>query len=193
MTQDALLKAIEDDALAEKAVLLKEAEDAVSAIMQQARAESTAWKEKRIALVKDSLANKKAGFIGTARVKAGALKLRLRRALAKEVLEETVKLLEAAQKSERETLMNRFYNELKAEWVKAGLADGDTPTALVNPLDVGLIKADGIELKGDDGIGFGVVFISKDGKTRFENSISGRMKRAAKALEVEVDRILFNK
>lgn len=193
MTQDALLKAIEDDALAEKAVLLKEAEEAVSAIMQQARAESAAWKEKRMALVKDSLAKKKAGLTGTARVRAGALKLSLRRKLAEEVLRETAKLLEAAQKSERETLINRFYNELKAEWVKAGLARGDMPTALVNPLDVGLIKADGIELKGDDGIGFGVVFISKDGKTRFENTISGRMKRAAKALEVELDRILFNK
>jgi vacuolar-type H+-ATPase subunit E/Vma4 len=193
MTQDALLKAIEDDALAEKAVLLKEAEEAVSAIMQQARAESTAWKEKRIALVKVSLANKKAGLLGAARVRANALKLRLRRSLAKEVLEEAAKLLEASQKGERQTLINRFYNELKAEWVKAGLAPGDTPTALVNPLDVGLIKADGNELKGDGGIGFGVVFISKDGKTRFENTINGRMKRAAKALEVEVDSILFNK
>lgn len=188
MAQDALLKAIEDDALAEKEAILKEAEDASVAIIEQARTEASAWKDERMSALRLSFAARRAVLTGSAKVRSQALKLKARHALIQEVLREAVNSF--GEQGGFDGLLNRFYAELKVEWDLAGLP---SPVVLVNPADAGLITAEGVEVKTDKDVRLGVVFVSKDGKTRYENTVDSRLKKALKTLEPEIDRLLFRR
>ncbi len=187
MAQDALLKAIEEDAYAQTDRIVSEAEEAAKSIVEDARNEVRKLREERLKSLALSMERRKASTINGARTRANGLKLSVRHEIIEGVLKEAEQSFRGLPNEEYSRLINNLYGELKNDWpFEAGNA-----IALVNPNDAGLIKDGFAQVKPDAGVTLGVVFTSKDGRIRFENTVRSRIQKARSSLLTAINKTVF--
>jgi vacuolar-type H+-ATPase subunit E/Vma4 len=61
----------------------------------------------------------------------------------------------------------------------------------VNPGDAQLIDDPDVELVPDEEVSLGVVFVSRDGRVRLENTFSSRLKKARAEIVPKLNEMLF--
>lgn len=188
MARDALLKAIEDDARAQSEAIVKEALDAASAIISGAEAQTTAIIEDRRASFKTELDGKRASILNGARVSARSVRLAQRWAAIDHAFELALSRFKEMPRPEYGELLGRFHDELARAW-DAALAG--EPIVLINPQDVQLLGRVGATVRPDDTVSLGVVFVSADGRIRFENTVPSRMSRLRKPAVIRIYETLF--
>lgn len=188
MPEDALLKAIEEDASVQAARIIEEAEDAAREIAFSVEREVSDLKDARLKALSVEMERKKASAVNSARTVARGKSLEVREALIEGAFEEARKRLEGLPKEKRLGLIAKLYEELKNDWARRS---NEKPVILVNPSDAGSIKDGWGEVKADPGISLGVRFVSKDGEIVFDNTIDARLKKARKALVPMIDAMLF--
>jgi len=189
MAQDALLKAIEEDARAQAERIIEESEEAARGIVKDAEDEVSGIRAERLAALAQRLERRKASLLNGARINTGALKLRARLDVIERVLALTEERARGTTREEYGTLLNRFYEELEKKWLEE--AETEPPIVLVNPEDAGLLDGRGVEIKPDPGVSIGVVFTSRDGRKRYENTVSSRIRKARGEMVMEIDRLIF--
>lgn len=188
MAQDALIKAIEEDANAQCERILKEARHAADEIVRRAEEEALRAREEGVRGANSAVQRKRSSLVNKARTQAASVKIEARQEAIEEVFNETVKRFKEMPLDAYSIILNRLYEELCAVWP---VLDAGPPVALVNPRDAGLLGRYGVELSPDPQVSLGVVFISRDGRCRFDNTIDARIKKAKKRLTPELNKILF--
>lgn len=188
---DALIIAIEQDALLQCERLLLDAEEAATEMLEAAGEQTSRESRARAASLSAALERKAASAVNTARTKAAGRLLSVRSEMAEEVLKRVEQGFKDLPRERYSALLNRFYSELKADWFEAH--EPSAHLVLVNPADMGLVKDTEAEFKADDGVSLGVVFVSKDGRLRYENTVSSRIWKGRDALLPMVDGILTGK
>lgn len=188
MPEDALLKAIEEDASVQAARIIEEAEGAARETAGSVEREVSSLKDARLGSLSVETEKKKASTINSARTIARGKSLAVREALIEDIFIEAQRRLEGLPKEKRSTLVSRLYEELKADW---SLRSDERPVILVNPTEAGAIKDGWGEVKADPGVPLGVRFVSKDGEIVFDNTIEARLKKARRALVPLIDEMLF--
>ncbi len=186
---DALLKAIEGEVFAECARLIKEASDSASVIIREAEEESRGIREERMKALDRGIDRRRTCAVANARIRANAVRLKARREVIEEALDGAIKAFEQMPGVPYTALLMRLYNELERAW-KALPAAG-APVVLSGERDVGLLAKAGIAARSDPSVSLGVVFASKDGRLRFENTIHSRIEKARSNLVMELNRIIF--
>lgn len=188
MAEDALLKAIEEDAASEIERLLSDARSAASGIIQRAREDARRTEEAEVARLTASLEKKRETETALARARADALRLSARREAIEAVIKEAEdRFAERTDRGDYKAVINGFLDELLKEWDQAAFG---APTALLNPVDIGLVKRDGLEFRPDALVKLGVVLVSTDGAIRFENTVGSRLKKAERLLCARLDRLI---
>ena len=188
---DALIIAIEQDALLQCERLLLDAEEAATEMLEAAGEQTSRESRARAASLSAVLERKAASAVNAARTKAAGRLLSVRSEMAEEVLKRVEQGFKDLPRERYSALLNRFYSELKADWFEAH--EPSAHLVLVNPADMGLVKDTEAEFKADDGVSLGVVFVSKDGRLRYENTVSSRIWKGRDALLPMVDGILTGK
>lgn len=188
---DALIIAIEQDALLQCERLLLDAEEAATEMLEAAGEQTSRASRARAASLSAALERKAASAVNTARTKAAGRLLSVRSEMAEEVLKRVEQGFKDLPRERYSALLNRFYSELKADWFEAH--EPSAHLVLVNSADMGLVKDTEAEFKADDGVSLGVVFVSKDGRLRYENTVSSRIWKGRDILLPMVDGILTGK
>jgi vacuolar-type H+-ATPase subunit E/Vma4 len=200
MTQDSLLIAIEEDAAALSRRIVAEAEEAASEIIKKAEEDAASAREKRLSALRREIEKEKTGLLNRARIRSRAEELSARQEAVDGVIRGAAERLYSLAAQERVKLLKNFYEELRGFW--EGLNGAGVPVILVNPADVDVFKKDimgkygageneGAEVRAEKSVGLGVVFISGDGRYRFENTVASRVKQAQKRLKAAAHRALF--
>lgn len=185
MAQEALLKAIEEDARAQTSRIVSEAEEAARTIVEDAEGEVRKVRDERLKSRALSMERQKASAVNNARTRANGLNLSVRHGIIEEVIKETEERFGKMPKDEYSALLNRFYGELKDSWP----TEAGGYTVLVNPSDANLIE--GADLRPDPGISLGVAFVSKDGRVRFENTVGSRLQKARPRLVTVINGMIM--
>jgi len=191
MPEDALIIAIEQDAELQCKRLLHEAQEAAEEMMKAAGDQVSRDSRARAASLSSALERKAASAVNTARTRGAGRLLTVRSEMAEEVLRRVEQGFKDLPREQYGALINRFYSELKADWFEAH--EPSAHLVLLNPADMGLIKDPEAEFKADEGVSLGVVFVSKDGRLRYENTVSSRIWKGRDALLPMVDGILTGK
>lgn len=191
MPEDALITAIEQDARQQCEKLLRDAEEAAAEMVEAAGKETERESSERIASLSATLDRKSASAINAARTKAAGLVLSVRSEMAEEVLKRSESFFAGMDRDKYSALLNRFYAELKSDWLEAH--EPDAHVVLLNPADMGLVTDPEAEFKGDESVSLGVVFLSRDGRLRYENTVASRIRRGRDTLLPIVDGILTGK
>lgn len=189
MPQDSLLKTLEEDAEAQSRSIIEEADESAASAITQAEAEAARIKEERLKELNLSIARERAAAINGARLRMNGLKLKVRHEIIEGVINEAIEKVRELPKDEYSDLFNKLYMELKRDWNRD--RPNDRPLAHINPDDMGIIKDPDAETVPDKDVRLGIVFTSKDGKVRYENTIPGRVARARAGLEAAVNKMLF--
>jgi len=185
---DALLKAIEEEAFAESERLVKEAVDAASAIVGEVEAEVGAEREERVGALYQGFEKRRASAVNNARIRVSAIKLTARREVVEGVLSGLVAAAGRMPDGEYAALLVRLFKELERAWKESS---GEEPRVLAGAREAGLLAKAGIAVEIDPAVSLGVVFKSKDGRMRFENTIHSRIEKAGSGLVMELNRIIF--
>lgn len=188
MPQDTLLLALEEDARNQARRIIEEAEEEAKKIIEGAEAEARSLRERRLAELSSALEKKKAYTLNTARTRAAGAGLRARHGLIDQVLRDTLERFRSMSGHEYSVVLNGLYEELKREWDASG---EDRPIVLVNPADTGLLNDGYGEVRADKDVSLGVVFTSKDGKVRFDNTVPSRLRKSRAELMPLLDKLLF--
>jgi len=189
MSQEALLKAVEEDARLESERLVTEARKEARRLVTEAGREVSEARSARLKALSIEIEKMRTARINEARVRTGALKLKARLGVMEEAFRRAEKKVEEMPRERYRALILRLYGELKERWREAGLNDDYTVT--VNPADARIIKEAGQEVKTDPEVRLGVVFTSADGRIRFENTIPSRIRMARPGLIPGLERVLF--
>lgn len=190
MAQDALLAALDDDARAQAESIIRSAEEEAAALIAAAVEEAGIMLEHMLAEAGRSFDRSRAELMNGARVRAAAALMDCRRGLMEEVFERSTRSFSALDRTEYGRILNLWYDELKAAWDEAGMPG--EPVVIVNPVDLELIGERGALLRPDPLLGHGLVFVSGDGRVRFENTFSSRLYKSKEDLMPLLDRILFS-
>ncbi|MBI5887737.1 MAG: hypothetical protein HZB82_03385 [Deltaproteobacteria bacterium] len=185
---DALLKAIEEDAFAESERLVKEAVDAASAIAGEAEAEVKAEREERLGALYQGFERRRASAVNNARIRVNAQKLMARREAVEEVLSGLLTDVGRMPDAEYAALLTLLFKELERAWKEGSASE---PVVLAGAREAGLLAKAGIAAGIDPAVSLGVVFKSKDGRLRFENTIHSRIEKAGSVLVMELNRHIF--
>ncbi len=188
MAEDTLISALEEDARAQASRVLEEAREAAEAALEEARAEAKALEESSFMELDSSLKRKRAALLNLAATKASGEKLKVRHALIDRALEEAGKRFSAMPEDEYRRFLGRLFSELRGDWERG--RPGESPVVFVNPADVALVETS-YEVKADERVVQGVVFASKDGVVRFENTVPGRLMRAKAMMVPAMNELLF--
>ena len=188
MPEDALIIAIEQDADLQCQRLLHEAEEAAAEMLETAARETSLESRARAASLSTALERKAASAVNTARTMAAGRLLSVRSEMADEVLRRVEQGFKMLPREQYSALLNRFYSELKADWFEAH--EPSAHLVLLNPEDMELVKDPEAEFRADEGVFLGVVFVSKDGRLRYENTVSSRIWKGRDILLPMVDGIL---
>src|SRR5574337_148398 len=135
MAQEALLKAIEEDARAQTSRIVSEAEEAARTIIEDAEGEVKRIRDERLKSLVLSMERQKASAVNNARTRANGLQLSVRHGIIEEVIKEAEERFAKLPKEDYSVLLKRFYGELKDIWP----TEAGGFTALVNPSDANLI------------------------------------------------------
>lgn len=190
MARDALLKAIEDDARAQGEAIVKEAFDAASVVIIDAEARSSSMIEERRAAFRAEIERKRASMLNSARVRARSIRLAACKTAIEKAFDEALLRFKEMPRPEYRELLGRFHDELLRAWDTALAGE---PIALVNPQDLPLPGRAGTAVRPDDTVSLGVVFVSSDGRVRFENTVTSRMDRLRKTAVLKIYRTLFGR
>lgn len=185
---NALLKAIEDDAFAESERLVKEAEGAAAAIVGEAEAEVAAEREERLRALYQGFEKRRASAVNNARIRVNAIKLMARREVVEGVLSGLLTEAGRMPDAEYAALLMRLFKELERAWKQSSIEE---PRVLAGAREAGLLAKAGIAAEIDPAVSLGVVFKSKDGRLRFENTIHSRIEKAGSVLVMELNRHIF--
>ncbi len=188
MPEDALLTALEEDARVQSERILSEAREAAADMKEAAEREAAEVRRKRTSEMDDSLRRKTASAVNAARMRAAGRALELRHEMAGQVLARVAESFAKLPRGEYAALVGRLYAELKQDW--SADKEREKYAVLVNPADVELIKDREGEVRPDDSITSGVVFVSVDGRLRYENTIASRIKKAKDTLLPMIDKTL---
>lgn len=186
-TNDALLKAVEEDARREAERIIKEAEYAASSIIRCALDEAGELKSRRLSSLDDALKRKRASMTEGARIRAKGEMLKARRETVESATLTALERIKGLSGREYSMLLRRLYDELKASWDES--REG-APKVLTNPRDTGILKEFGVEAAPDPAISLGVAFVSGDGLVTLENTVYSRMEKVLSVLSTGIDRIL---
>lgn len=185
---DALLKAIEEDAFAESERLVKDASDAASAIIGEAEAEVAAERKERFDALYQGFEGRRASAVNNARIRVNATKLQARRGVIEGVLSGLTAAVERMPDDEYAALLTGLYKELERAWRQ----DPDEgPVVTAGGREARLLAKAGITVKESPAVALGVAFESKDGRVRFENSIHSRIEKAGSQLVMELNKTIF--
>ncbi|MBI5586844.1 MAG: hypothetical protein HY889_00580 [Deltaproteobacteria bacterium] len=188
MAEDTLLKTLEEDARAQASEVLKDAERRSQEIFEAARRESASLKEARLKELSATLMKERSALLNSARVRASGALLEVRRSVIDAVLKKAVESFNLLPEKEYSGLLKRLYSILEKDWESVGTG---RPIVRINPSDTGKIDEKGAVLVPDPSVSLGLVFTSADGKVRKELTIPSIVRKAAKTLETEVDKVLF--
>jgi len=191
MPDDALITAIEQDANEQCQRLLNEAQEAAAEMVAAAEQKAAQDSKARAAGLDAELERKSASALNAARTKAAGRLLSVRIDIAGEVLRRVEGRFAALKRQEYVELLKRFYSELKDDWFEAH--EPSVHLVLVNPADTGVIEDPEAEFKADESVSLGVVFASKDGQLRYENTVASRIWKARETLLPIIDGILTGK
>lgn len=188
MAQESLLAALEEDARAQADSIIRSAQTQAAALMAAAGEEAASATDAMLALSARAIDRSRAALLNGARVRAAALIIDSRRALMDAVFERSALAFSSIERTEYRRILNRWYDELKAAWDEAGLTA--EPVVIVNPADRELLDQSGFLLKADPLVTHGLVFVSADGRVRFENTFASRLDRAREDVMPLLERIL---
>lgn len=188
MAQDALLKALEDDARAQAEKVVSQAEREAAVIVEAAEAEVESLKSERIKGLEDKLVRERTRKVNSARTRAGAVKLKIRHKLVEEVFDSALEHFKALPREEYSRLVKRLFHEA-CHGLHCG-AD-EKYVVRVNPADVELVDDERARVEPDEHVSLGVVVIAGDGRVRSENTLRSRLERGRKTLLPMVDKILL--
>lgn len=186
--EETLLKTLEEDARAQAAEVLKDAERRAQEILAAARSESASSKEARLKELSAALMKERSARLNSARVRASGALLDVRRSVIDAVLKGAVESFTRLPEKEYSGLLKRLYSILEKDWDSDGAG---RPVVRINPSDTGKIDAKGAVLVPDQSVSLGLVFTSADGKVRKELTIPAIVRKTGKTLETEVDKVLF--
>lgn len=190
MAEDALLAALDEDAKAQADSIIQGAEAEADALIKSAGEEAAVTLSAMLEQAAGTVERLRAEMMNNARVKAAATLIDCRRSLMDDVFERSLIAFSSIERIEYGRILNLWYDELKAAWDKAEM-EGE-PVVAVNPEDGALIAGRGYLLKPDPAVRFGLVFLSADGRVRFENTFQARMDKAKEDLVPLIDSILFS-
>ncbi|MBI5970433.1 MAG: hypothetical protein HY884_04700 [Deltaproteobacteria bacterium] len=189
MPQDALLRALENDARSQTMQIIKEAEDAAAVLIAQAEKEAGETARLRLMAMTGEFERRKAAAINSAKTRTHAAILDVRCSLIDEAFNGALQAVKALPKDEYAILLNRLLDE-----AMDALADKDSkPVALVAPVDAALIKSGRAEIRPDARVSFGIILQSTDGRVVNENTMSSRIGMVKPELMPILDKILFDK
>jgi vacuolar-type H+-ATPase subunit E/Vma4 len=192
MAHDQLIKALEEETRRETEKIIGEAEADADAIVREAEEDAEKGRLERLESLKKELDKERAAAINRARANARGRLLAERSVIIEGIFREAQKKFQGLPKAEYRELIKCLYEELKKDWQADNANKGNRPLVHVNPADLDLIKDPEVEFVPDDSVSLGVVFISKDGRVRAENSFSSRLKKVGTGLIPELNRILFS-
>ncbi len=184
--EDALLNALEEDARTQCAAIIEEAGKAAADIIAEAEKEVSILREERFDSLNIRLRELKTSSINAARVRAEGLKLKARHEIIEKVLDDALEGFKGLPREEYAEVLKSLYEELKKEW-----GSREKPVVLVNPEDTGFIKEASFEVRPDPDVRLGAVFVSGDGRIRYENTIPSRIKSIRPDLVAAVEKTLF--
>lgn len=185
---DALLKAIEEDAFAESERLIKDAGDAAFAIAGEAGAEAASERRERLDALYQGFEKRRASAVNNAHIRVNAQKLMVRREAVEEVLRGVPAVVERMPDADYAAFLTRLFKELERAWKESFAGE---PVILAGAREAGLLSKAGIAVQSDPTISPGVVFVSKDGRIRFENTVHSRIEKAGSKLVMELNRTIF--
>ena len=191
MAQEALLKAIEEDARAQCERIVEEAEGLARAVTGEAEEEVLTLRTEGLKSLSERMERRRASLVNRARIRSRALTLRARLDIMEVVLEEAVKRIMGLPREKYRELLVRLYAELERVWEAEG-GGKDTPVVLASPEDAAFLRETGREARPDPGVSLGVVFTTGDGRKRYENTVPARMKKAREMIVAGLDRLIFS-
>ena len=184
---DVLLKALEADAIEQSSRIVKAAEDAAAEMLSQADIDVKTFETESVAALRAGLEREAVVRLSSARMLAKAVSLQARQDVIEEVLAAVVRRVSVFDVKDRAELILSLYESLKAEWTL------DEPFVVcINPDDAGLIQDNGVEVRHDATVTHGVVFSTKDGKVRYENTVASRIKMMRSNLVPLINKSLFD-
>ena len=185
MGHEELIKALEDEGLAEIERLMDEARLRAKAAEEEAAAVVSGLREERLRALEERTEEAKTALVNRAELKARGAVVRAKYEIIEAIVDEAVTA--AATGPDYPALIDSLYEELKAEWPQ-----GPPPAVLVNPADKEFIKDKKALITTDPEVCGGVVFVSGDGRVRFTNTLSARLDRVGKRLFSKLDALLFS-
>jgi vacuolar-type H+-ATPase subunit E/Vma4 len=191
MAHEQLIKALEEETRRETERIIGEAEADADAIVREAEEDAEKGRLERLESLKKELDKERAAAINRARANARGRLLAERRKIIEGVFQKAQKKFQGLSKADYGELIKCLYKELKKDWQADNASKGNKPRVHINPSDTDLIKDPEVEFVPDDSVFLGVVFVSKDGRVRAENSFSSRLKKVRAGLIPELNRVLF--
>ncbi len=191
MAQNALLKALEDDARAQALNIIKEAEDAAAVVVAQAEKEAGEALQARLTAMSGEFERRKAAEINFAKTRTQTALLSVRCALIAGAFSKAAEAVRKLPGYEYAELLNRLLAEAMEVWAAHGNAS--RPVVLAAPEDAGLIAGAGAEIKPNGRVSLGVMLQSNDGRVEYENTVGSRLNLVRPEMMPILDRILFDK
>lgn len=188
MPQQALLKALEEDARTQSGNIINSAKEAADAILSRAAEETESLRARRIEELGATLARKRASMVNSARTRANAEKLKVRHELIEQVFSAALESAGSIDGDEYARVVNALVEELAAAFDNASCSGA---RILVDPGYTGRVNIPGLEVEADGSVGLGAVIISSDGRLVCENTVASRLEKAKNELMPVVDKLLF--
>ncbi|HHL39413.1 MAG TPA: hypothetical protein ENJ37_02795 [Deltaproteobacteria bacterium] len=187
MGQEELLRAIEEEALAQRERILREADEQAGAIVAEAERRSEEHARKRREMEAARLGRLRARAVNRARIRASAMVLGAKQEIIDQVLSRARDVIEGSDKETTTRLVSALYDEVKAEWPE----DLSTPFVRMNPAYAWLVQDRATEIEPDESLDMGVVFVSRDRRLMIENTIRTRMEKGKRHILTLLGRLLF--
>lgn len=191
MGQDALIKALEEESGKEAERIIKEAEAEAGTLLREAEEAAERERRERLEGFKKELEKKRAAAINRADANARGLLLAEKTRILEDIFTEARRTVEGLPKGRYAELVKGLYEELEKDWATERPDNKNGPIVHLNPADLDLLKEAGVEFVGDEAISLGLVFVSRDGRVRLENTFSSRLKRARTAILPRLKEMLF--
>ncbi len=191
MGQDALIKALEEETGREAERIIKEATSDAEAVLKEAEEQAKKDRRERVEAFKKEFEKERVAAINRASADARGLLLAERIGVMEEVFREATKTVEGLPRDRYSELLKGLYGELKKDWRTERPDKGNSPMVHLNPGDRDLIKEPDVELVPDKEVSLGVVFVSRDGRVRLENTFSSRLKKARVEIVPKLNEMLF--
>ncbi len=189
MSQNDLIRVLEEDVKRESEEILKEAEEEARRIVDEALRKAAKIKDKRLGELKSELEGRRAAEVNRAHIRSRALVVEVKSSLIDEVIDRAVEVLEDMSGERAAEIIRSYYEELKGLWPSN--EGHPEPVVYVHPSEAGFIDTKEFEIRTTEDVYRGVVFATPDGRVRLLNTVRTRIERARKALLPRLDRILF--